>query len=197
MAARSLVHKFLLRELKKALPSSVSTSSPSTVAVKNPFIPHLNPETGCWAPPRYSLRRQADLIKRARLEGSLHLLPPGTKSKPLEFPATSTPKVARKAKRKEPESSPIADIAKPIEWFGEVKIREPAGANVGNRLYAAKKQMFKGHKWQRVARRQRKYRRILMDDMPKRILKYRMYRVLRRPWPLEKPRITKSRKLPF
>ena len=162
-ASRSLVSRFRLRELKRSLPAA-SPAAPSR-AVQNPFVPHLNPATNCWAPPRYSLRRQADLVKRARLEGRLHLLPPGPKSVPAQAQAQAGGF----------DNAP-ADLAAPVEWLGAVKIRNPIGADVGNRLYAGKKQMFKGHKWERVRRRRRKYQRILMRDMAERILRWRRVR---------------------
>lgn len=37
-----------------------------------------------------------------------------------------------------------------IRWDGELKAKEVKGADVGNRLYAGKRRMFKGHKWERV-----------------------------------------------
>jgi large subunit ribosomal protein L25 len=175
-ASRNLVNRFRLRELKNSLPIAASTSS-SMRAVKNPFIPHLNPETNCWAPPRYSLRRQAELIKKARLEGKLHLLPPGPKLTSMDILAAQPPKLEEQvSKEKGKERAMKIDVATPVEWLGEVKIREPIGANVGNRLYAGRKQMFKGHKWERVIRRRRKYQRILMRDMAERILRWRRVR---------------------
>ncbi|KAL8764303.1 MAG: hypothetical protein Q9184_000008 [Pyrenodesmia sp. 2 TL-2023] len=41
----------------------------------NPFKPHKHPETGRWHDPVYSLRRQADLVKLARVNGVEELLP--------------------------------------------------------------------------------------------------------------------------
>ena len=46
----------------------------------NPFLPWKNPLTGCWRPPVYGLRRQADLVKEAKRFGVEPLLPPGRKS---------------------------------------------------------------------------------------------------------------------
>lgn len=161
----SLVQKFRIREVQGVQASG---------AISNPFIPHLNPETGRWAPPRYSLRRQAELVKQAKKSGTLHLLPPGPKLKLREIP--SHPEIVAPLQQG-PEAASTEttkELAQFVGWEGNVKLHEPAGANVGNRLYAAKKQMFKGHKWQRVHRRKRKYRRILMKHMPKRIRKWRL-----------------------
>ncbi|KAF8503900.1 hypothetical protein BU17DRAFT_101652 [Hysterangium stoloniferum] len=196
-AARSLnlVNRFRLRELKRAVPLEASTSA-ARVAVTNPFLPHLNPESGCWAPPRYSRRRQADLIKQARKEGNLHLLPPGPKLQPREIPL---PPPLAPADEVAVAAASSIDLQQPIQWIGDVKIRDPVGANVGNRLYAGKKQMFKGHKWERVIRRKRKYRRILMRHMKRRIQKWRLYHVTRKPWPLSaiRGKSGKSHFVPF
>ncbi|KAK3329020.1 hypothetical protein B0H66DRAFT_540013 [Apodospora peruviana] len=41
----------------------------------NPFLPMKHPVTGKWHDPKYSLRRQADLVKLARTHGVEELLP--------------------------------------------------------------------------------------------------------------------------
>ncbi|KAK4202258.1 putative mitochondrial LSU ribosomal protein L25 precursor [Triangularia verruculosa] len=41
----------------------------------NPFLPHKHPVTGKWHDPKYSLRRQAELVKLAREHGVEELLP--------------------------------------------------------------------------------------------------------------------------
>lgn len=46
----------------------------------NPFLPYRNPATGHWRGPRWSLRRQAELFKLARLYGVESLLPPSVKA---------------------------------------------------------------------------------------------------------------------
>lgn len=180
-ASRSLVHKFRVREFKRAL-SPESITSSSSVAVKNPFLPQFNEATGRWAPPRYSLRRQAELINKGRLEGTLHLLPPGPKLNPIPPPKQANPTRAvgkkKKKKQKGAESGdkPTIDNEKPIDWIGDVKVREVAGADIGNRLYAGKKQMFKGHRWERVKKMRLAHRRALMRSMKKRILRWRLVR---------------------
>ena len=58
----------------------ITPASSDPWAVFNPFQPWKNPDTGCWQAPRYSLRRQADLVKLARERGLEDLLPPGKKS---------------------------------------------------------------------------------------------------------------------
>ncbi|KAH6650662.1 hypothetical protein F5144DRAFT_617471 [Chaetomium tenue] len=46
----------------------------------NPFRPLRHPVTGKWHDPKYSLRRQAELVKMARKHGVEELLPEGPKS---------------------------------------------------------------------------------------------------------------------
>ena len=218
-APRCLIHRFRVRELKRALSPEVTAGS-ANIAVVNPFLPQFNEETGHWAPPRYSLRRQADLIKRGKMGDVLHLLPPGPKLNPSEIRTptlTTKPKRAsRKKKAVEGRDKPTIDITAPIKWIGEVKIRDVSGADVGNRLYAGKKQMFKGHKWERIAKMRRYHQRALMRSMKKRILRWRLvsaalqiihvritylYRVQhylkKGPWPLSRIRKGKAKKLPF
>ena len=60
-----------------------------------------------------------------------------------------------------------------IEWVGEVKERKVPGAEISNWLYAGKKRMFKGHKWERVAEKKALKRRMLMRDMAKCIQHYK------------------------
>jgi len=49
------------------------------IVLPNPFLPKKNPKTGKWRPPKYSLRRQAELVKMAKASGTLASLPPGPK----------------------------------------------------------------------------------------------------------------------
>ena len=64
--------------LPSATPQYISqlTNGPNP----NPFLPWRNPETSRWRAPKYSLRRQADLIKLAKKHGVEPLLPPSRKS---------------------------------------------------------------------------------------------------------------------
>ncbi|CBQ69017.1 conserved hypothetical protein [Sporisorium reilianum SRZ2] len=62
--------------------SSTTTASASTSA--SLFEPTKSTTTGCWAPPKYSLRRQAKLLKEAALTGQLALLPDGAKTTRLQ-----------------------------------------------------------------------------------------------------------------
>jgi len=45
----------------------------------NPFLPKKNPKNNKWRAPKYSLRRQADLVKLAQAAGMLHAIPPSPK----------------------------------------------------------------------------------------------------------------------
>ena len=225
-------------------PSSSSSRSGSddtpTIAgaagavLDNPFVPHKNPKSGRWAPPKYSLRRQADLIKHARKSGALHLLPPGPKLSEAQLQlqlqllasATSTtttttplapPFALSVAAEKEQEqevrrnglvgvrmgreeeetretrrgedgpasaasAAAAADDAtdaaaaawtRSVEWVGTVRERNVEGADVGNRLYAGKKRMFKGHKWERERERRVARTKMLLRDMDKRVQRFK------------------------
>ena len=233
-------------------PPSRSGTGTTTLNTLNPFVPHKNPESGRWAPPRYSLRRQADLIKHARASGTLHLLPPGPKmSSPAQRQqqqlladttttttqlASSSPSVLGKDHVEEknvegvdgaeavvverrsgssvslrqgeevqdrdweqilaveeegeaqgqeevltPEQNSLdaqvdSDWTKPVEWIGTVRERNVAGADVGNRLYAGKKRMFKGHKWERMRERRVSRTKMLLRDMDERIQRFKRVR---------------------
>jgi large subunit ribosomal protein L25 len=199
-------------------PSLVESASTSTLSVTNPFVPHKNSQSGRWAPPKYSLRRQAELIKHARASGTLHLLPPGPKmgqaqqqqQQLLTAVKTTTPALVeeavvvgsglvslrsrQEAEEKEKEetaeeretegqvhgavdarASDVADAAwtRPVEWVGAVRERNVAGADVGNRLYAGKKRMFKGHKWERTRERRVARTNMLLRDMDKRVERFK------------------------
>ncbi|KAN0084406.1 hypothetical protein V8E55_007910 [Tylopilus felleus] len=237
MASRAIKH-FRLRELARAPPppplpkptpaSSTSFfdftkfnfSQPAHVAPEssestnnfpkraNPFITTKNSQTGRWAPPKYSLRQQADLIKKARASGTLALLPPSPKTSAAHLAAIAFAKAQPISKIPQPQvAAPETQIetdangseerwSQPIEWVGEAKERKVPGAEIGNRLYAGKKRMFKGHKWERMAENKALKRRMLMRDMAKRIQRYKRYYKRRRPNPL-KPSKSSGGKLPF
>ena len=63
-------------------PVNTSSKDPSqnTANYRNPFLPWLNPETGKWHNPKYSLRQQADLFKLAAQTGLSEFLPFSTKA---------------------------------------------------------------------------------------------------------------------
>jgi len=76
----------------------------------------------------------------------------------------------------------------------QVKQMEGLGAL---KMYAGRKRMFKGHKWERVQAQRKKRTQILMRDMNKRIVRYKEWYLRRKPNPLRPPRGTKVPKLPF
>ncbi|KAJ1017802.1 hypothetical protein NDA16_005119 [Ustilago loliicola] len=68
------------RFLVSHAPSTSSSSSASSSQTASLFEPTKSATTGCWAPPKYSLRRQAKLVKEAALTGQLSSLPDGPKT---------------------------------------------------------------------------------------------------------------------
>jgi large subunit ribosomal protein L25 len=212
------------RSSSSDVPTAVSGAA-AAVILNNPFVPHKNPKSGRWAPPKYSLRRQADLTKHARESATLHLLPPGPKSMSqaqlLQRSTATTTTTAAAAtdqekpvgtrtevrdavvasglvsvqKRPEPEPGLEEDglavregqdskdvavgadddawWARSVEWAGTVRERSVAGAGVGNRLYAGKKRMFKGHKWERERERRVTRTKMLLRDMDQRVQRFR------------------------
>ncbi|EIM89025.1 uncharacterized protein STEHIDRAFT_166957 [Stereum hirsutum FP-91666 SS1] len=221
------------------------------VSALNPFIPLKNPSTGRWAPAKYSLRRQADLVKNARKSGTLHLLPPGPKFNPEgqrlkdkilvgEMQAALAVRAARKSTTDAPSATGGASattttnvsgltkvvstlsrrqkrlrLGRPvvtwnllfrthvrgwdreIRWGGELKAKEVKGADVGNRLYAGKRRMFKGHKWERVRGERMKMQARMLRFMPARVAKYKGQRLRRKPNPLRPASGLGRTKLPF
>ncbi|KAH8087147.1 hypothetical protein BXZ70DRAFT_955764 [Cristinia sonorae] len=192
--AAQIIQNFRLRELQPLLKASGSALTPLVAKPKipNPFLPRKNPETGRWAPSKYSLRQQSDLVKRARESNLLHLLPAGPKLSLAEL---------RKAKEQATTAAATTSngelYAQEIEWEGEVKEKVVAGADIGNKLYAGKKRMFKGHKWERTLEKRINKRKILLESMPQRIERFRTIYKKKRPNPLSVPLASKSGKLPF
>ena len=166
-------------ELQSPSQPKVSTAPRHVPRRKNPFVPQLNTNTGKWAPPKYSLRQQADLIKKARKMGLLDLLPPSTKtnkareSVAVVQAAQPIVNLQSEPSAKKPAAQKDLWWQKPVEWVGKVKERKVAGADIGNRLYAGRKRMFKGHKWERVAEKRAIRTKMLLRDMPKRIARFK------------------------
>ncbi|KAF5389606.1 hypothetical protein D9757_004230 [Collybiopsis confluens] len=197
MAAVQALKKFRLHQLK-GLESHIARNGPlpapegpvSGVRLPNPFLPHRNPQTGRWAPPKYSLRRQAELIKNAKATNNLELLPPGPK---LSAPAAAALSGRLDASVGASQKISVLDesLAFSVDWVGkfEPKTRVPS-------LYAGRKRMFKGHKWERVRDRKKSHRYMLLRDMDKRVAKYKKMHRKKRPDPLKTPKKW-STKLPF
>jgi large subunit ribosomal protein L25 len=165
------------------------SASKASIQLPNPFLPHKNTLTGRWAPPKYSLRQQADLVKSAKASNLIHLLPFGPKSPIIPLNADGLPNVPPKpvatewwqagvvwkdskpppAEKKEDPSLEEEGVAKVIPRI-EVKQMEGLAAL---KMYAGRKRMFKGHKWERVQAQREKRTQILMRDMNKRITRYK------------------------
>ena len=188
MSALKAIKKFRTRELLGLvnhlkifgpLPESPisATTSKTTVQLPNPFLPKLNPKSGKWHKPNYSLRRQAELVKKAHASGSMHLLPPGLKKAAFEtrlqrvaVAATATAKTTPPPR---PPTSQDENWDAPVEWVGKVPEKVAVGAELGIRLYAGKKRMFKGHLWERLKAKRIRRRSILMRDMATRVKNYK------------------------
>ena len=179
------VKAFRLKELS-ALASKLkdgASASEAPVQLPNPFLPHKNPLTGRWAPPKYSLRQQADLVKSAKASNLMYLLPFGPKS-PIISPNAklvstewwqtdvvwkdSKPPVKVEGEKKD-SSLEEARVRKAIP---RIKVKRMEGLTA-LKLYAGRKRMFKGHKWERVQTQRKKRTQILMRDMNKRIARYK------------------------
>jgi len=204
------VKAFRLKELApfaNKLKDGASTSG-TPVQLPNPFLPHKNPLTGRWAPPKYSLRQQADLVRSARTSNLSHLLPFGPKS-PLNADVTrlrpvpaewwqttvvwkdSKPPLQKEGENKD---TSLEDEVLKVTPRINVKRMEGLGAL---KMYAGRKRMFKGHKWERVQAQRKERTKILMRDMSKRIARYKEWYHRRKPNPLRPPRGAKAPKLPF
>ncbi|KAH7104334.1 hypothetical protein BKA62DRAFT_694329 [Auriculariales sp. MPI-PUGE-AT-0066] len=210
--ARSLVKRFRVRELKRpaALTALAATPSSSTSRAKtfplpprpraerpsipNPFLYQRSTETGRWQKPKYSLRRQAELVKAARLSGTLHLLPPGAKLRPSEIadfkkahedatrvryniPAEKT-RNNRKA-----YNAAVAKIPEPaldemsVVWTGRLWDRQVKGSKTGSRLYSRKKYMFKGHRWEKVFNLRQQFVKMRLRSQKRRIRRWHASRL--------------------
>ena len=183
------VKAFRLKELAlfaSELRDGASVSGAS-IQLPNPFLPHKNPLTGRWAPPKYSLRQQAELVKSAKASNLTHLLPFGPKSpldaeviRPKPVPTEwwqasvnwedSKPLVEKKEEKKQPSVEDEVLVVKP-----RIRVRKMEGL-AALKMYAGRKRMFKGHKWERVQAQKKKRTQILMRDMSKRIARYKEVR---------------------
>ncbi|RPD69409.1 hypothetical protein L226DRAFT_539773 [Lentinus tigrinus ALCF2SS1-7] len=200
-AALQAVKQFRIRELAPKIKADPTLLN-ARPKILNPFLPHKNPESGRWAPPKYSLRRQADLVQQARASGMLHLLPPGPKLSLKELAAASASAPMSTSAPTTEAVEPVAESSKrwwsgEVEWEGEFKEKEVKGADVGNRLYAGKKRMFKGHKWERTLENRTWERKVLLKDMQSRIERFRTTYRRKTPSPVSPARPVAYSKLPF
>ncbi len=176
--ALQAIKNFRYRELGAVLKASTPKVAQTTPKIPNPFLPFLNPDSGRWAPAKYSLRRQAELIKKARESNTLHLLPLGPKHGLAELRKLSQHVLAGSTEQgngsEKTEGEAKRDWwTRELVWEGEVKEKNTAGADIGNRLYAGKKRMFKGHKWERMKDEREKQLKMLMKSMPQRIQQFK------------------------
>ncbi|KAF8889594.1 hypothetical protein BD779DRAFT_1520006 [Infundibulicybe gibba] len=211
MAAQA-IKNFRLHELR-GLPKHIARFGPlaprqtdavppktdTNLHLPNPFLPQRNPKTGKWSAPKYSLRRQAELVKKAKESSLVHLLPAGPKlTNPSQLASTQATPTSLDVKGTKNEKQELARVwMNPVDWEGKMAIKNVAGADIGTRLYAAKKRMFKGHKWERMKEGRDKKRKILMRDMARRVRNYKAYHKRRKPDPLKPSRSAKAPKLPF
>ncbi|KAJ7583412.1 hypothetical protein C8J56DRAFT_1015167 [Mycena floridula] len=196
------IQKFRLGEfktfpkyLKRNGPLPAKATPIGTIRLPNPFIAHKNPLTGRWAPPKYSLRRQADLVKQAKAANTLHLLPPGLKFDSSILTKNELKKIGFSAKPIAAEAEEVWRL--PIDWEGKPKTRKMAGADIGARLYAGKRRMFKGHKWERLQKKTMAHRKILLASMKQRIFDFKHHHKFRKPHPTAVPKLTSYSKIPF
>lgn len=142
LRATGLLNRFISKETHAGrvtppgFPVPEASASTSTRSIPNPFIPLLNPTTGKWRPARYSRRRQAELVKAARLLQVEPILPLGPKGQ-RKFGGIEPSRI--------PDMSGLTQkaAATPVEWVGVPPPLNEKG------LYGSRRFMFKGHKWER------------------------------------------------
>jgi len=145
------------------------------------------------------------LVKSAKASALIHLLPLGTKSpidvdQPKHVPTEwwQTAVVWENSKPsvegKEEERVHLEEGVQKVTPRIQVKRMEGLAALT---MYAGRKRMFKGHKWERMQAQRKKRTDILMRDMSKRIARYKGWYHRRKPNPLRPPRGAKAPKLPF
>lgn len=144
-SASTLVTRFIER-------ASSGVQNPGA-PVPNPFLPQKNLDTGRWHPARYSLRRQKELVKQARADGVLGLLPPGTKASREQGAGVGLGAEA---------SSIVGATDLLPQWEGEPGPK----SNVGIR---STQRRFKGHKWEREQKERAEFVAKRMETMAKRI----------------------------
>lgn len=201
IASGSRIAKFLYRE--GVLNSSASKKSLSKT---NPFLAWQNPHSKCWRPSKYSLRRQADLVKEARKAGVEHLLPRGLKNRDTpvklvvkeraEKPSELLLKLnAARSAPKNSSSEPSTAAETIVRVVKRTRRRKAAGPVTAHLrkvdwvgtpkertsfgLYGKRRLMFKGHKWEKlVLRRKAAMRQVVAQvQTQKRNMRYVSVRV--------------------
>lgn len=154
--ASTLVARFLAREAH-------APGSPAP----NPFLPQKNLETGRWQPARYSLRRQKELVKQARADGVLGLLPPGLKAGREQGAGLGLGA----------EASGISGATDVLpRWEGEPGAKSTVGIRSTQRR-------FKGHKWEREQKERAEFVAKRMATMAKRIAELKAVCLQCHAWP--------------
>jgi len=154
------------------------------------------------------------LVKSAKVSNLTHLLPFGPKSAILSPTANGSPITSPKPAttewwqadvvwegskapaEKEKKAPSVEEGEVPRKVIPRIKVRQMEGL-AALKMYAGRKRMFKGHKWERVQAQRKKKTQVLMRDMSKRLTRYKEWYHRRRPNPLRPPRGAKSPKLPF
>ncbi|KAF9506489.1 hypothetical protein BS47DRAFT_1367331 [Hydnum rufescens UP504] len=158
-AARSKVFNGLPK------PTLPPRGSKLPIPIANPFLPILNESTRRWRPAKYSRRRQADLVKAARLLGVESHLPLGPKG---QRPSRGMPEpsVNLGALKQETEN-------RPVQWLGKPPPINEKG------LYGTRRFMFKGHKWERERPEREKLLHTfkVKHDQKRRVLTNRMWKM--------------------
>ncbi|KAG8748472.1 54S ribosomal protein L25, mitochondrial [Ceratobasidium sp. 414] len=152
-SASTLIARFIEHASSSSGTGTAGSSAP------NPFLPQKNPTTGRWHPPQYSLRRQKELVKQARADGVLGLLPPGLK-----------------AGREQGAGAVLGvETAAGVvpKWEGEPAPRSTAGIRSTQRR-------FKGHKWEREQKERAEFIAKRMETMAKRIAESKATRIQER-----------------
>jgi len=146
-------------------------------------------------------------VKSAKASNLAHLLPFGPKSPILPLKADSIlPRpvstelwqadVIWKDSRSSVEAKEEKKSEVPRKVIPRIKVKQIEGL-AALKMYAGRKRMFKGHKWERVQAQRKKRTQVLMRDMNKRVARYKEWYHRRKPNPLRPPRGTKAPKLPF
>jgi large subunit ribosomal protein L25 len=186
------------------VPAAVKPTGPQLGSFANPFLP--TKVNGKWRAPKYSLRRQKELVKAARvLGGAMDLLPPGPKM-PDPVAAAAAAKAASalsvtQAKANTNTNATTKVVGRDVYseawakakvvWTTEIRdvpvAKDRSLGHGAARVYTGRKIKFKGHKWERTLRRTTYHRHVLMRDMEQRISKYKsvsvwMFRVLVLNW---------------
>ncbi|KAJ9091687.1 hypothetical protein QFC19_008978 [Naganishia cerealis] len=166
-----------------SLPSSTPSEETSVTVVRapNPFVGNKNPKTGRYAPPRISLRRQADLAKIYPAE----YLPSGPKTraeKPASNSATETIHYEedRLAVQWVGAAKPLRKYV-PKSWRAAASDRQKETTNEALRSgpYVGRQHqpsLFKGHKHDRQRVERREETKTRMEGMEGRIADWRKVR---------------------